>query len=115
MPPSKSMSRTRKRLLIQLEKLIGNECYNSKIQNWGPGGVFEGEGRDFRYPITFRNDKGEKVKMHHVEETIAPEMLRGGYYAFGANELHVIAGLERVLQFLERVYGLDVDSPKSQS
>jgi len=35
------ISEDRKRLLLVLEDIIGNECYNAKIQNWGPHGVFE--------------------------------------------------------------------------
>jgi len=38
------MNKRRKQLMIELERIIGNEVYNAKIQNWGPGGVFEGEG-----------------------------------------------------------------------
>ena len=37
------MNEKRKRLLIELEDIVGNEFYNANIQNWGPGGVFEGE------------------------------------------------------------------------
>lgn len=29
-------------LLIKMEQIIGNECYNGNIQNYGPGGVWEG-------------------------------------------------------------------------
>jgi hypothetical protein len=47
------MNEKRKRLLIALEKIVGNEFYNANIQKYGPGGVFEGEGREYRYPISF--------------------------------------------------------------
>lgn len=47
-----AMNEKRKRLLIELAKIVGNEFYNGSIQNWGPGGVFEGEGRSFRYKLT---------------------------------------------------------------
>ena len=52
------MNEKRKRLLIELEDIIGHEFYNAKIQNWGPGGVFEGEGRELRYPVTFHDKNG---------------------------------------------------------
>jgi hypothetical protein len=58
----KRISKTRMKVLLQLENIIGNECYNANIQNWGPNGVFEGEGREFRYPITFIDSRGNKVK-----------------------------------------------------
>ncbi len=47
----KKPSKQRMRLLLELENIIGNECYNANIQNWGPNGVFEGDGREFRYPM----------------------------------------------------------------
>jgi hypothetical protein len=45
---------TKKRidLLVELERIIGNETYNGNIQNWGPGGEYYGEGREFRYPLS---------------------------------------------------------------
>jgi hypothetical protein len=42
------MDDTRKRLLIELEEIVGSEFYNANIQNWSPGGVFKGAGRAFR-------------------------------------------------------------------
>jgi len=56
------ISEDRKRLLLVLEDVIGNECYNAKIQNWGPHGVFEGEGREFRYPVTFIEETKSNVR-----------------------------------------------------
>ncbi len=109
---AKKISAARKKLLIKLESLIGNECYNSNIQNWGPYGVFEGSGREFRYPITFRDSENEKFKRRHVESDIDAKSLLGGYYAFGANELHIMAGLERVLLFLEEEYGFKPEKLK---
>ena len=98
------MSEARKKLLIKLESLIGTECYNSNIQNFGPGGVFEGEGRDFRYPISFYNN-GEKIKQRNVDREIEEDVFRTGHYSFGANQLQIIRGLERVLQHLENEHG----------
>ena len=67
------LSEKRKRLLLELENLIGNECYNANIQNWGPHGVFEGEGREFRYPITFIDSEGKKDKRRSTDATIPAE------------------------------------------
>lgn len=99
---ARKLTKARKALLIELESIIGNECYNANIQNWGPGGVFEGEGREFRYPITFRDDEGPKIKRRRVEPSLSNATLLRGYYAFGANELHIMRALERALEHLER-------------
>ncbi|MFZ5671936.1 MAG: hypothetical protein ACOZAM_03120 [Pseudomonadota bacterium] len=109
---SRRLTKGRKAVLIKLESIIGNECYNAKIQNWGPGGVFEGEGREFRYPISFRDQEGRRVKTRNVDSEIKSELVIGGYYAFGANELHIMKGLDRVLDYLEREYSLKIDSHK---
>lgn len=105
-----AISKTRKALLVKLESIIGNEFYNANIQNWGPGGVFEGEGREFRYPITFYSKAGEKQKQWRVDETMATDMIKGGYYACGANELHIMNALDKILTYLETEYELDIES-----
>ncbi len=104
----RKVNNARKALLIELESMIGSECYNASIQNWGPGGVFEGEGREFRYPITFRDDEGRKIKKRYVDGDMNADTVLGGYYAFGANELHIMNGLNRVLDYLEREYQLKI-------
>jgi hypothetical protein len=80
------ITKKRTRLLLELEKLVGDECYNANIQNWGPNGAFEGEGRSFTYPVTFLKD-GEKLKYRWRGQTLAPQEVMTGYYAFGANQL----------------------------
>ena len=102
----RKLTKARKSLLVELEAIIGNQCYNSNIQNWGPGGVFEGEGREFRYPLTFRDDDGNKIKRRYVNLKNDGDGVLDGYYAFGANELHIMVGLNRVLDYLEREHGL---------
>lgn len=37
-------------LLVEMERIIGSECYNGNVQNYSAWGVWEGEGRSFRYP-----------------------------------------------------------------
>jgi hypothetical protein len=109
------------RLLHELEYQIGSECYNGNIQNYGPGGEWEGEGRDFRYPVTFINSKGEKEKY----KTALPYTLsssgnygychlgnkryNSAYYAFGANQLYVLRGIKNALEKIERRFGIDFD------
>lgn len=99
-------SQARAALLAQLENLVGNSCYNGNIQNWGPGGVFLGEGRSFRYPLTLIDSEGDKVKRHRAATDVPPETLKTGYYAFGANQLHIVEALDEVLKYLESNHGL---------
>ncbi|MDR6496391.1 hypothetical protein J2797_006318 [Paraburkholderia terricola] len=110
-----SAQKSRKELLIQLESLIGNECYNANIQNYGPGGTRQADGRSFRYPITFREPDGTKIKVNAT--AIPTEMhdvtLATGYYAFGANQLDIIGALNRVLEHLENHYGLSLEPVQS--
>lgn len=102
-------AKNRAKLLAQLEHIIGGNCYNGNIQNWGPNGVFEGEGREFRYPLTMIDEQGEKRKRSYPAATdVSPEMLSSGYYAFGANRLHIISALDEVLRYLETNHGLKV-------
>lgn len=80
------MNEKRKRLLIELENIVGNEFYNGNIQNWGPGGVFEGEGRALRYPVTFRDKDGKTIKTKHVDPALPADTVITGMYRLGANE-----------------------------
>ncbi len=81
------MDKKRKRLLIDLEKIVGNEFYNAHIQNWGPGGVFEGDGRAIRYPITFIDKDRSIFKTKQVDDKLPSDTIATGSYRLGANEL----------------------------
>ena len=97
----------RAKILAELEHLIGGHCYNGNIQNWGAGGVYEGEGRSFRYPLTMIDVKGEPFKRKFPPATDVPiEVLSSGYYQLGANKLHIIRALDDVLRYLEDNNGL---------
>jgi hypothetical protein len=91
-----------------MESMLGNECYNANIQNYGPGGIREADGRSFRYPLTIRAADGSTTKVRDVSipASVPNNVLLSGYYAFGANQLDVMAGLNRILEHLERHYGL---------
>lgn len=110
----KKTTEKRKELLLKLESIIGSSCYNGNIQNYGPGGEWEGEGREFRYPITFVDSDRNRVKTRYPQyvpghSEITESMLENGYYAFGANELHIMRALIRVLDVIEDEYGIDFD------
>lgn len=105
------MSSARRKLLVQLESILGNECYNASIQNYGPGGIRESDGRGFRYPLMVRINDQEKKKIRdfRVPNTISDEALRSGYYVFGANQLDVMVALEKMLQLLEENHSLVIE------
>ena len=102
------LPKARRKVLIQLESILGNECYNASIQNYGPGGIREADGRAFRYPLMVRlsDQEKQKIRDHSVPDNISDEALRSGYYAFGANQLDVMTALERILRYLEEHHGL---------
>lgn len=96
-----------KNLLIELEQIVGNECYNGNIQNYGSWGELESEGRQFRYPVKFYTGSGVSKKWT-VSPDIPSEELVTGYYAFGANELNIYRALLKVVSHLRENYGLKV-------
>lgn len=108
---SEQLSNARRKLLVRMESMLGGECYNQNIQNYGPGGVREAAGRSFRYPLTVRAKDGSttKVRDSSVPAAIPSDTLLSGYYAFGANQLDVMASLNRILQYLERHHGLVIE------
>ena len=96
-------SSSRRKVIAKLEGIIGAECYNGSIQNYGPGGYREAAGRCFRYPLTVRQTDGskERIRNQYVPDTISDEVFRSGYYAFGANQLDVVSALDKILKYLE--------------
>lgn len=96
----------RKELIRRMERIIGNSCYNGNIQNYGPGGEWEGEGRQFRYPINFIGQDQRKIKLKHVDPKMGKAMLLTGYYAFGANSLNVMRALDSIVTILEEEYSI---------
>lgn len=104
---TKPLTDERRELLRRLEFIIGNSFYNPSIRNHGPGGGRLPDGRSYRYPLTLLNADGEKEKVtHSITSETSDESMRTGYYAVGANQLQVMAGLERVLDYLEEHAGL---------
>lgn len=106
------MNEKRKRLLIELENIVGNEFYNGNIQNWGPGGVFEGEGRALRYPLTLQGKDGSTIKTKHVDPALPADTVITGMYRLGANELSIMRALDLLVSHLERGYGLDLSKAR---
>jgi hypothetical protein len=103
-----AISKKRAALLRELENIVGRSVYNSKTQNWGPGGKFEGEGRSIRYPITFTDDKGAKIKRRSGYDDLPISMQMTGSYVIGVNNLHILESLNRILNLLEERHGLKI-------
>ncbi len=63
-----------------------------------------------------RAKDGTKTKVRDVSvpATVPTDVLLSGYYAFGANQLDVMAGLNRILEHLERHYGLKLPPAPSE-
>lgn len=96
-------------LISEIECLIGSSCYNSRTYT----GWDERMGRSIRYPITYDADlMGETVEMRsnwdieHID-FFDISRLKTVRYKFGANELYIGSAVLRVLDLLERRYGLD--------
>lgn len=94
-------------LLVRMEAIIGSECYNANIQNYSAWGVWEGEGRAFRYPVTYIRD-GQEEKRKTRTDDLQPETLITGHYKFGANELSIHRALVRIVDMLKTDYGLQI-------
>jgi len=101
------LSNNRKRLLAHLEEVVGRHCYNGHIQNHGPGGTWEGEGRWFRYPVRYGDEGGWKTR-GRLSPSLNTEELLSAHYAFGANNLYIIHALNAVLDVLVKEYGLEI-------
>ena len=95
----------RRELIKKMEIIIGAECFNGYIRNYGPGGVWKSEGRSFRYPITFVRPEGEE-KRHSMPDELRGEELITGFYKFGANDLAIVRALAKVVDMLEEEYGV---------
>lgn len=96
-----------RRLLIELEEIVGSECYNGNIQNYGSWGELESEGRKFRYPVKFYTSSGERKQWAVSRDTLSEELITG-HYAFGANELNIYRALYKVVMHLRENYGLKI-------
>ena len=99
------------KIIADLEYRIGTECYNpNSYDGWN-----NIEGCSFRYPISFPDKDGDYEKIrgrltdkYYVDpKYITPEAITYMKYKFGSNELFVGRGIIRVLDYLEKVYGLD--------
>jgi hypothetical protein len=87
-------------LLIALEDIIGNECFNmNKSEPWERYGMLSPPGPRYRYPLSIGPDSDLKVR------SITPDInncyLMSGRYTFGANQLDIFRGLYKALIYLQ--------------
>jgi hypothetical protein len=98
-----------KRLLIEMEHMVGDRFYNPYTQNYGPGGVWEGEGRSYRYPLTtILNDEQKRKHRGTVHADVPDEELITGYYKVGTNELSIVRAMIDIVRLIECEYGVDL-------
>ena len=97
-------------LIGKMESIVGNSCYHKYMPNYGPGGTYEGDGRWYRYPITY-NCGCTKYKCYSCNRIPASDLMTG-HYAFGANSLAIISAITKIIDLLEREYGLKLDEDK---
>lgn len=90
-------------LICELEKIIGNECYNP---NSFDGWTLE-EGCSFRYPVTYNNKDGEEYKTKYIIKDMTKDRIDTMRYKFGSNNLFIGSAIAKVLNRLEEKYGLD--------
>lgn len=105
-------------LLHEVEYILGNQCYNGNIQNYGAWGQWEGEGRSFRYPVRYYDEEDEirkyssklprKLDENFKKKSVflSEEEMSDAHYAFGANHLYVFRGLKKILNYLEDRYAI---------
>ena len=99
-------------VLVAMESILSSECYNSNTQNFGPGGVWEGEGRTYRYPVHFLVQGSDERRKGKTDDLPA-EALITGRYQFGANQVNVYRALVRIIEMLQRDHGLTLDSSQN--
>ena len=100
------------KLLHEIEHKIGNRFYNGHIQNWGPFGDYEGEGREFRYPVTWLDPEGNKQKYYERFPPIGvlgEKQYRSAHYSCGANGLFILEGIRNALEMLEERFDINFD------
>lgn len=100
------------KLITELEEIIGGCCYNPESYNGWTGEY----GKYFRYPVVVRDKTtGEEHKYSYTIDELDKNNIENVYYKFGANRLRIGVGVMRVLEYLEKYYGLDFNEIKKAS
>ena len=109
-PMPQPISEKRKALLREMISIV-SEVYNDYVQNYGPGGIYEGAGRHFSYPTRLPPVPQEVAEQGHTAiQQWADDHLMMRYFAFGANQMPVYSHMNAILTMLEERYGLDIEN-----
>jgi len=92
-------------LICELESIIGDECYNP---NSFDGWTLE-EGCSFRYPVSYEDKDGKNCKTRFKITNMDKDHINSIRYVFGSNNLFIGSAIYKVLETLERKYGIDFD------
>lgn len=90
-------------LVCELEKIIGNQCYNPNSLN---GYTWE-EGCEFRYPVNYVNKEGNEIKSRGLVHEVNKDGINSMHYKFGSNELFIGNAIVKALELIEDKYGID--------
>lgn len=87
-------------LLIAIEDIIGNECFNmNKSEPWERYRMLSPPGPKYRYPLSIGPDSDLKVR--EVTPDINNCDMMSGRYTFGANQLDIFRGIYKALIYLQ--------------
>lgn len=84
-----------KKLLVRMESIIGNECYNQYALN-------------FRYPVTIEIDE-KYEKFWNISSTLDTETLVASHYKFGSNKLYIFSALVKIVEMLKTEYNFRIE------
>lgn len=97
-------------LICELERIIGNECYNPNSLN---GWTLE-EGCAFRYPVTYNDSNDDEHKTRYLVQGVGKDKVHTMRYKFGSNNLFIGSAIIKVLECLEQKYDLDFNKLASK-
>lgn len=95
------------KLALRIESIIGNSCHNPNSYD-GRTGEW---GKSFRYPIMIPVEREDgtywEKSWYTLSEYATPENFKSACYKFGSNELGIGKAILKVLDEIEKRYGLD--------
>ena len=114
--PKEIPSESTRRLLANLEDIIGHNFYNCTTKNFSGHDELD-DGRWIRYPVTIQY-QGKPDKFRKLPASVfSNKEFLAARYVMGVNQLFIVQGLLEVLRYLEQNHGLvlPVDPPPAAS
>ena len=94
-------------LIFEIEHIIGQECFNPHSYD----GYTGEEGKEFRYPVwadaSQNKDIENERRFYGKISNVLPENISSIKYKFGANHLYVGIAIKKILELLEKKYGIN--------